>query len=216
MVRAATFSARGSMVMQPPVSHKEAQSEYGATISESAWEEICDAFRHHGRRLSELEVTRDNQNTNDARGWRKRKLDAERGVEAALAGLFKINPDFLAEAAYNVALKRSGGLETFGEVQRLQRAIDEVLFLSLLIRDAEPLSRVIPTETECRKMLARDVFAALKSAGASLSNGWEVARNEPSYADLTGFERLAEVLEIHQGVTPRATAKWLRDAVGTR
>jgi hypothetical protein len=69
------------------------------------------------------------------------------------------------------------------------------------------------TESQSRKALARDAFAALEGAGARLSNGWAVAQGEPSNADLTGFERLAELLEIHQGETPRATAKWLRDAL---
>lgn len=212
MVRAAAFGARGRMVMRPPVSHTEAASEFGAEISESAWREICHAFALHGERLADLEVTRDNRNPNDARGWDKRKRDAENGIEAALSGLGKIDRDFLAEAADIVSAKHNGGL-SYNCQQRLNRALDDVMFLSWIMREAEPLSREILTETESRKVLARDAFTALKSAGAILSNGWAMSQSEPSYADLTGFERLTELMQIHQGETPMATSKWLREAL---
>jgi hypothetical protein len=213
MVRAAGFGAGAHWVKQPPATRQEAESAFGAEIPESAWRAICEAFELHGERLADLEGTRDNRNPNDARGWHKRRGDAERAIDSAFSALDKINRDFLAEAENNVSLKRSGGLETYGARQRLDKALDEILFLSWLVREAEPLSREIATEAESRKALARDVFAALASAGATLSNGWAVAMGEPSNADLTGFERLAELLEIHQGETPRATAKWLRDAL---
>lgn len=221
MVRAAAFGARGRMVMQPPVSHTEAASEFGAEISESAWREICKAFELHGGRLADLEVTRDNQNKNDKRGWRRRKSDAENGIESALSRLLKIDRDFLAEAAGIVSAKHNGGLSYSCE-QRLNRAIEEVMFLSWIMREAEPLSREIMTEVESRKALARDVFVALKSAGAMLSNGWALTQTAETLADdertlekadLSGFERLAELLKIHQGETPIATAKWLREAM---
>lgn len=212
MVRAAAFGARGRMVMRPPVSHTEAASEFGAEISESAWHEVCHAFALHGERLADLEVTRDNRNPNDARGWDKRKRDAENGIEAALSGLGKIDRDFLAEAADIVSAKHNGGL-SYNCQQRLNRALDDVMFLSWIMREAEPLSREILTETESRKVLARDVFTALKSAGAILSNGWAMNQSKPSYADLTGFERLTELMQIHQGETPMATSKWLREAL---
>jgi hypothetical protein len=213
MVRAAGFGAGADWVTLPPVSRHEAEREFGAEISESVWIEICEAFKLHGMRIADLEGTRDNQNPNDTRGWQKRKSDAERGIETALNALEKINRDFLDEAENNVSLKRSGGLETYGARQRLDKVLDEILFLSWLMREAEPISREIVTEAESRRALARDVFAALANAGAKLSNGWAVSQGEPSNADLTGFERLAELLEIHQGDTPRATAKWLRDAL---
>ena len=213
MVRAAGRVPIGGWLLKPPVSKDEAEREFGAKISESAWHAICEAFRRHGIRLDDLKGTRDNQNRNDPLGWHKRRSDAESGIEAALLALDRINRDFLGEAENNVSLKRSGGLETYDARRRLESVIDEILFLSWLVREAEPLSREIMTKAESRKALARDVFAALESAGASLSNGWALASCEPSHADLTGFERLAELLEIHLGGTPRATAKWLRDAL---
>jgi hypothetical protein len=200
-------------VLRPPVSRCEAANAFGAEISESAWRAICEAFRRHGRRLADLEGTRDNRNPNDKRGWDRRKRDAESGIEAALSALERINRDFLAEAESNVSLNRRGGLEIYGARQRLDRALDDILFLSWLVREAEPHSREVMTESQSRKVLARDAFAALEGAGARLSNGWAVAQGEPSNADLTGFERLVELLGIHQGETPRATAKWLRDAL---
>lgn len=215
MVRAASFGVSGRMVMQPPVSREEAEKEFGAAITENAWSKICGAFRLYGTRLSELDVTRANQNKNDERGWARRKSDAEKGIEAALEGLQKINRDFLAEAAYIVSLSGRAGIIT-GVEERLNRAMAEIHYLSLIVRDAEPLSREIMTEAESRKALARDAFAALEPFGAALSNGWTVAQTAPSHADLTGFERLAELLEIHQGETPAATSKWLREAIGTK
>lgn len=213
MVRAAGFGAGGHWVKPPPASRQEAANAFGAEISESAWLAICKAFELHGERLADLEGTRDNRNPNDPRGWHKRHRDAETGLETAFSALDKINRDFLTEAENNVSLKRSGGREIYYAQQMLEKAMDEINFLRWLVKEAAPLSREIMTEPESRKALARDVFAALESAGARLSNGWTLAQGEPSNADLTGFERLAELMEIHQGETPRATAKWLRDAL---
>ena len=225
MVRAAGLGRGGGWVLHLPLSKKhtggerqeiskaEAEEEFGADIPESAWHSICLAFKRHGMRLDELEGTRDNRNKNDARGWHKRKQDAEKGLRAALRGLDRINRDFLAEAEDLVSLNLSGGLESYGCLGRLDKAMEEILFLSLMMREAEPLSRDIMTEAQSRQKLARDVFSALEGFGATLSNGRDIGQREPSYADLTGFERLAELLEIHQGDTPLATAKWLRDAM---
>jgi hypothetical protein len=213
MVRAAGFGSLGGWVMLPPVSRQEAEEEFGAEISEGAWHAICEAFERHGKRLDDLKGTRDNRNPNDKRGWHKRKLDAENALEAALSALGKINRDFLAEAEHLVSLRHRGRIKSYGGSQRLDRVHDEILFLASIVREAEPISREIMTEAASRKALARDVFAALNGAGVTLSNGWAMALGEPSYADLTGFERLAELLEIHRGDNPRATAKWLRDAL---
>jgi hypothetical protein len=209
---AAAFGARGRAVVQPPTSREEAAGQFGAAISDGAWREICNAFALHGERLADLEVTRDNHNKNDKQGWARRKSDAEKGIEKALSGLLKIDRDFLAEAAGNVSSTGTAGIIT-GVERHLDRAVKEIMFLSLIVRDAEPLSREIMTEVESRKALARDVFAALEVAGARLSNGWTMGQTEPSSADLSGFEQLAELMQIHQGETPVATAKWLREAL---
>ena len=212
--KAAAFSACGRMVLQPPVSREEAENEFGATISECAWRKVCEAFDLHGGRLADLQVTRDNHNRHDKQGWERRKSDAEKGIESALSGLLKIDRSFLAEAAGNVSfLRRSERPITLVE-RHLDRAIKEVMFLSWIMREAEPLSHEILTEAESRKKLARDTFTALEGAGAGLSNGWKLGQTEdPSFADLSGFERLVELLQIHQGETPTATAKWLREAL---
>lgn len=216
MVRAAGFGAGASWVFPPPISKADAEQEFGATISESAWHDIREAFRLHGIRLNDLQGTRDNENKNDPCGWYKRKLDAENGIKAALSGLMKINRDFLVEAEENVSLKQSGGVESYDGPQRLDKVMDEILFLSWLMREAEPISQEIPTKAQSRKQLAFDVFNVLKSSGAKCSNGWEMEQGEPSHADLTGFEKLVELLEIHQGETPRATSKWLREALAQK
>lgn len=213
MVRAAGFGGGAWWVLPPPVSQNDAESAFGAEIPESAWREICEAFALHGMRLNKLNATRDNLNPNDAQGWHRRKREAESGIEAALVGLNKINRQFLAEAEGNVSLKLSDGFQSYNCLQRLGSVLDEIMFLSWVMREAEPNSHEIMTDAESRKALARDVFAALEGAGANLSNGWALAQVDSSNADLTGFERLAELLEIHQGETPNATAKWLRDAL---
>jgi hypothetical protein len=163
--------------------------------------------------MDRLRGTRDNRNPNDEQGWHRRKRDAEKGIDKALEALEKINRTFLTEAEKNVSLKRSGGLESYDCQQRLNDALDEILFLSWIVREAEPISREIVTEAESRKVLARDVFSALKVHSAKISNGWTLAQREPSNAELTGFERLIELLEIQQGKTPKATAKWVREAL---
>jgi hypothetical protein len=58
----------------------------------------------------------------------------------------------------------------------------------------------------------RVIFSkGLKAFGAALSSGWNVGG--ASYADLTGFERLIELMKVHEGETPEATSKWLREAM---
>lgn len=213
MVRAASLCSGASWLLPPPVSRDDAATEFGAEISENAWLEIEQAFERHGLRLDALNGTRDNKNPNDARGWHKRKGYAEKAIENAFTALNKINRDFLDEADGNVSLKRSGFREDYRSQQRLDKVLDELLFFSWLIREAEPISHEIMTESQSRAALARDVFAALKGAGAQLSNGWSISLAEPSNADLTGFERLAELMQIHEGETPSATAKWLREAL---
>jgi hypothetical protein len=211
MVRAAGFGAGEGWMMRPPISQNEAENEFGAEISESAWLEICEAFNRHGQRLNDLEGTRFNENPNDTRGWRTRKTGADKKIEAALKALNGINRDFLREAENIVSLKISDGLEAYNSEELLNRALEEIMFLSWIVREVEPMEREIPTETESRKMLARDIFKALKASGAEVSNGWNVGG--ASYADLTGFERLIELMKVHEGETPEATSKWLREAM---
>lgn len=213
MVRAAGFGVGGGFVLLPPVLQCEAATEFGAEIPESAWREISQAFVRHGQRRDNLEGTRDNRNPNDTRGWHKRKGDTEKRLETALNALNGINRDFLLEAANNVSLTRSGGLDSYDSLSKLDTAQDDILFLSGIMMKAEPIAREIPTDAESRKMLAYDVFKALEPFGARLSNGWVLEQRQPSHADLTGFERLAELLKIHQGDTPAATSKWLREAL---
>ena len=213
MVKAAGFGVGARWETLPPVSKEKAESTFGAAISESSWLAISEAYALYGRRLSERDGTRTNKDPNDPLGWHKRRGDAVKGFDAAIKALSKIDHDFLNEVDELVSLEQSGGLESTHPVQRLEKAMDDILLLRTLVKTAQPLSREIMSEAESRKALARDVFAALESAGASLSNGWNVASTDYSYADLTGFENLAVLLEIHRGISPTATAKWLRDAL---
>jgi hypothetical protein len=214
MARAAGFGPGAGWVLDPPVTRLEAEACFGAPIHESAWLEIHKAFERHGRRLGDLEGSRNNQNPNDERSWHKRKSDTQRRIDTASNALDGINRKFLVEAENNVSLNRSGGLESYDSVKRLNRALDEILFLSWIMREAEPIGREIPTDSESRKLLARDIFKALEGSGAKLSNGWAIGQRPPTRADLTGFERLTELMRIHLGNSPTATSKWLRDAMG--
>lgn len=217
MARAATFGPGGGWVMDPPVSRGEAEVEFGAAITDDAWREVRAAFKRHGSRLDDLEGTRLNKNPNDQQGWHRRKSDAERNLNAAEKALAAINLDFLREAEELASLKQSGGRDSYESQQRLKTALDEVAFLSWILREAEPIQRELPSEAESRRILACDVFKALERLGAELSNGWSLAQiDQPSHADLTGYERLAELLQIHQGETPAATAKWLREALAQK
>jgi len=217
MVQAAGLGTGGGWVMRPPVCREAAEAEFGAVIPEVVWRKICGSFFKHGRRLDDWnEATRLNESPNDPKGWQRLKGDTERRLDKALKALGGINRDFLREAETNVSIVKSGGLTSYNGVARLDTAMDEILFLMWIIREAESIMQEMPSKAESHRMLARDVFAALKPCGATLSNGWKVAQTQPSNADLTGFERLAELLKIHQGDTPAATSKWLREAVGTK
>lgn len=214
-IKAAAFAARGSMVLQPPASHQEAQAEFGEIISDNAWQEICNAFERHGRRLTDLGITRYNNNKNDKQSWETRKRDAIRGIEAALEGLLKINRDFLAEAADNVSSQRPIEKTITNIELHLNRAINEVMYLSWIMREAQPVTRNIMTSAESHKQLARDVFMALKDTGARPTNGWNAEKMEHfGYNDLTGLERLVDILEIHEGKSFKAKSEWLRKALG--
>lgn len=215
---AGTGSGYGVLwVKHPPISREEAETEFGAAIPEAAWREICAAFLRHGRRLDDWkQATRLNKSPNDPNGWMRRKNDTDRRLEAAFNALGGINRDFLHEAETIVSLAKDGGMTTGNCAARLTNAMDEILFVLAVMREALPIGREMPSEAGSRRILARDIFMALEPFGARLSNGWAVAITPPSIADLTGFERLAEVLQIHQGDTPAATAKWLREAIGTK
>ena len=216
MPRSIASGGGSGWVLLPPIQKDEAEREFGRPILDSAWREICDAFSRHGMRLDNLDGTFDNKNKNDKQGWHRRKTDAEKGIEAALAGLKKINRDFLVEAEENVSLDKTGGLESYKSEKRLNKAFDEILLLSWIVREAKPISREVMTKTESRRQLAYDVYQALKDFGASTSDGWKMAESEPSYADLTGFEKLIETLQIHEGETPRAISKWCREALARK
>lgn len=216
-MRAAGMGTGAGWLLHPPIARDKAEAEFDAAIPEAVWSEICAAFVRHGMRLDDLkEATRVNQNRSDPKGWKRRWGSTERKLDAALDALGGIDRDFLREAETNVSLTKSDGIEIYDCTNRLNAAMDEILFLMWIIREAEPIMREMPSKAKSHRMLARDVFAALKPCGATLSNGWKVAQTQPSNADLTGFERLAELLKIHQGDTPAATSKWLREAVGTK
>ncbi|SFI55892.1 hypothetical protein [Jannaschia pohangensis] len=201
---------------EPPISREAAGTEFGAEISTEAWSIIRSAYVKHAFRLQDLEGTRDNKNPNDTRGWGRRKRKAVTELNAALKGCAAINREFLDEADELYSMATGGNAHSYDLRRRLESVHDELTNILTVIERAEPLSREIPSEADSRRELARDVFAALESAGANLSNGWTLSQANPSHADLTGFEKLIELLEIHTGDTPEANAKWLREALAQR
>lgn len=159
-----------------------------------------------------------NRNRNDPRSYAVQRARAVRLLETAFKGIGEIDPAFLraCEANYRLAeYERTGSMPPpFDLNRRLDSVAQELLGILAVIERAEPFPVEVPSEAESRRMLARDVFETLKPHGASLSNGWEIANRAPGHADLSGFERLVEALEIHQGDTPAATARWVRAALG--
>lgn len=200
----------------PPVSRAEAEEAFGAPIPESAWDEIEAAYRWHHRRLNEG-GTAFNANRNDKNGWATKKRKATRSLEVAMEALEGLDRDFFDEVADLAELQSGQGASCDDWGNRLERAKGDILWLALILNSVTPLERRVPSEAESRAQLARDVFAALTDCGATLSNGWKISHeNNPSEADLTGFERLAGLLEIHTGATPAATSKWLREAMAQK
>lgn len=200
----------------PPVSRAEAEKTFGAPIPERAWDEIEAAFRWHHRRLNDA-GTALNANRNDPNGWATKKGKATRSLAVALEALEALDQDFFDEIADLAELQSGHGANCDGWGDRLERAKGDILWLSQILHGVTPLERRVPSEAESRAQLARDVFAALTDCGATLSNGWKISlEDNPSAADLTGFERLAGLLEIHIGNSPAATSKWLREAMAQK
>lgn len=200
----------------PPVSRAEAEKTFGAPIPERAWDEIEAAFRWHHRRLNDA-GTALNANRNDPNGWATKKGKATRSLAVALEALEALDQDFFDEIAGLAELQSGHGANCDGWGDRLERAKGDILWLSQILHGVTPLERRVPSEAESRAQLARDVFAALTDCGATLSNGWKISlEDNPSAADLTGFERLAGLLEIHIGNSPAATSKWLREAMAQK
>ena len=199
-----------------PVSLAEAEEAFGAMIPESVWGKIEAAFRWHHRRLNE-NGTALNANRNDQNGWAMKKRKATRSLAGAIDALEALDRHFFAEVADLAELQSGHGANCDRWGNRLDRAKEDILWLTQILHGVTPLERRVPSEAESRAQLARDVFAALKDCGAQLSNGWKINHeNNPSEADLTGFERLAIMLKIHIGNSPAATSKWLRDAMAQK
>lgn len=224
MVKIAGTATGAFWLPPPPISQEEASIEFGADIADEAWQKIERAFAFHELRLKKLEQSRDNKNPNDPRSWAVRKNKAENGLKAALKGLERINRDWLAEAQNNRWLAKienpilekedlpCGKLDDrYGGLAMLDSVIAALTDLQVLVEAAalNPQDD-IPSEAECRQLLAREIYEVLGKP--ELLSGWG-DDEDLSYDDLTGFEKLVEALEIHQGVTPAATAQWVRKAM---
>lgn len=208
----------GAYRSDPPIDREDAERCFGAAIPQDAWSAIEVAFMRHAARMASLQAPRANRNRNDPRSFEGQRARAVKLLETARKGIAEIHPGFLlaCEMSHRLAeYSRSGTMPpSYRMRQELDRIARRFFAMLLVIEQAEPEIREVPSKAESRRILAREVYEALKPHGARLSNGWEIASGEPSYADLTGFERLIEALGIHQGATPAATARWLRDALG--
>lgn len=215
------LGAQSWWVLRPSLSQDEAAATFGADIPDEPWSLICEAFARHGQRLADLAAPRHNKNKNDTRSWYSRINGATDALDKAIVALGGIDDEILLYATEVYVRTTSRNDVNFACIQRLRNAHDELMRVDYILRvaqdavNAEPdtFSFQIVTESESRKILAGEIFRALEPFGARLSNGWTVSNSEPSNADLTGFERLIEGLAVHQGETPAATAKWLREAL---
>jgi len=142
----------------------------------------------------------------------RRKKDSESSLSIALAKLDELNQDFISEVVDNLAMQGKYQDTFLDWRNKLDRTRDDILALLFIVTQAEPLDVEILTDAESRKVLAKEMFEAMKPIGAKLSTGYELGQRKTSNADLTGFEKLIELMGIHRGDTPAATSKWLRDA----
>lgn len=211
----ATFG-QGGWCPEVSITKESAEKEFGAAIPDAAWKEISAAWERHYRNKADLEGTRLNNNRNDPNGWARRKKDTERRLRVALVELDGLNQDFLSQAVDNLEIQGRYQEEFLDWRRRLDRARDDILMLHFVTASAEPLGIEVLTDSESRKRLAGQIFAALKPHGATVSNGFALGQTEASHADLTGFERLIELMGVHQGDTPSATSKWVREAVAQK
>ena len=155
----------------------------------------------------------ENKNPNDKRGLSRLFNETEKRLKAAQKALSEIDQSFLVQ----VLRTNEKALTREDYIDHIDAATDHIVALYGELLKFKSISRALPSEAESRAQLARDVFAALENNGATLSSGWKIRHdNDPSEADLTGFERLVGLLEIHTGATPAATSKWLREAMARK
>lgn len=212
--KAATRGIGAAFVSGPPVTHQEAEAEFGNKIPKNAWTNIITAFHRHELRLADHASTiSENKNPNDKRGSYRLFNQTERQLKAAQQALLNIDSDFMSQ----VFQSNAPAFQRADSKHHIVAALDQIGVLCNELQKFKPISRELPSEADSRAQLARDVFDALKDHGATLSNGWAVrSENNPSEAELTGFERLAGLLGIHDGATPAATSKWLREAMAQK
>lgn len=218
-LRPRSVATRAYWALPLTINHARAEEVFGAPIPSEAWAQIELAFECHAGRLADLEGTSINGNPHDAKGFAKRHADTTNRLRTALASLEEIDRDFLAEseqAAEAAEYRSTGQLQSLDAFARIGRAMDEISNLLGIVYTAErhPLVVEVPSEAESRKMLARDIYDALKPHGARLSDGRALGELDVvAMSDLTGFEHLAVALGLHKAKSPLAMAKWLRDAV---
>jgi hypothetical protein len=202
---------RVGWTLEPPISRSDAEKEFGSEISEAAWREICEAFERHGDRSEDRKGSRDNQDKNDPQSWHKQRQKAEKAIMSSIDQINSVQGKFIRELEVNFSLNHNVPTNDLRLKRRIDLALDELHKVLSIVEQAETFQRQIPTEAQSKKILAQDIFDALEGSGATLSNRWGI--ENASYADLTGFEKLIELLEIHAADTPSATAKWVSRAV---
>jgi len=204
-------------VRRPSLERESAAAVFGAPIPSQSWAAISNAFARHGRNEDALTASTANKNKNDPKGWTFRRDAAVKHLERAIDALNGIDHDFIYEADDAVSLEKTGGLHSLGFAQALNGAVDEMLRVVGHLADLAPIERAVLSDAESRAQLARDVFAALKDHGASVSDGRALdSLDGVSEADLTGFERLVSAFGIHESETPLGTAKWTREALAQK
>lgn len=214
--KSATLGSGGGNLPGAPVSREEAEAIFEAPIPQEAWDAIQDAFDWHQRRLHQLGTANSRSKKRDKvgkLGWWQMKKKTEQQLQSAVDSLGNVDRIFFDQVADLVEMQGQYKQSHSNWEDRLNEAMDCINSLQSVLQSAEPLERDVPTEEESLRALCRDVFAALDLKNAAMSNGWRLAQTNPESNDLTGFERLVELLKIHNGNSPRATAVWVRNAL---
>jgi hypothetical protein len=199
--------------IEPPCTREQAEAEFGAAIPEDVWERVVQAFDRHAENMGYLEKSVLNNNPNDKQSWTTRLTEAKKRISKAIGALDGIDRRFVADVEECCPINFRDSNSAFGLEQRLKRALDDMLHISMALHTAAPIEIEVLTEPESKKRLTRDIFELLEPLGAKVSNGWNFAYRDPSFADLTGFERLIDYLGIAQSDTPGALSKWIQRAI---
>ena len=201
----------------PPVKKVEVEKTLERELPDQCWAEIVEAFRLYGLRRDALSVSRLSKKKDAKDGWYARRSESQASLSKALANVNKClgkQKDFLTESSENYSLQDSGGLETFDLQKDLKQASDLINRVLSVVERVEPIKNETPTDASSRIMLTQHIKKAFDRAGVEvrISDGRDLGE-EASEKELTKFEQVLSLLEVHSSDRPSAFSKWARSAL---